>query len=234
MSLALAMAPTLLQAQTNNPQVLIVGANQTAHATVSLKELSRIVIDGERIASVDHREGAVDVQRDRTLGEIRILPPTNDKSPINLFLTSESKRTYSLLLTVSDIPSQTVLVRDASPKKVAAVTTKILRSSEHDKNIRNLIIAMNKNIAPSDMEVKSVNAEYQLWTEAKFVLRTLYLGREYVGNHFVVTNTSKSMMQISEQEFYKPGVHAISVVQHALPPLASTSVFIVRDRGENE
>jgi hypothetical protein len=42
------------------------------------------------------------------------------------------------------------------------------------------------------------------------------------------------MMRVAEQEFYKPGVHAIAVVQHELPPLASTNVFIVRERGENE
>jgi conjugal transfer pilus assembly protein TraK len=93
---------------------------------------------------------------------------------------------------------------------------------------------MNKKIIPNDMEVKSINAEYQLWAEAKFVLRSIYLSRDYVGNHFVVTNTSKAMMRVAEQEFYKPGVHAIAVVQHELPPLASTNVFIVRERGENE
>jgi conjugal transfer pilus assembly protein TraK len=221
--------------QVNNPQVVQIGANQTAQATVSLRELTRIVIEGERIASVDYRDGAVDVQRDRNLGEIRILPPANDASPINLFLTSESKRTYSLLLSVSDVPSQTILVRDTTPKKkVEASGAKVMRSNEHDKNIRNLIVAMSKNLTPSDMDVRMVNTEFALWAEAKFVLRAVYLGREYVGNHFKVTNTSNAMMRLEEQEFYKQGVHAVAIVQLELPPQASTSVFIVRERGENE
>lgn len=233
MALSLLTTSQQLLALGLDPQILNVAPNQTVQGVISLKEPSRIAIDGGRVRAYDHRDGAVEVKRDAANGELRVIPPENVNAPINLFVTNEKGQTYTLFLTVSDVPSQTVILRDTTPtSKKDAIS--VVRSSEYEKNIKSVMVAMARNQEASDLDVLDHSIEFKLWQESRFILNRSWLGKAVVGDRFLLTNISNQVMRLAEPEFFRAGVLAVAIDDQELNPGSSTNVYILRQRSDNE
>jgi conjugal transfer pilus assembly protein TraK len=220
-------------------QIIPAIPNATLTAVVSLKEISRIAIEGAKIANADYRPDAVEATRDLKSGELRVIPPENDRKPINLIVTTDKGTTYTLVLTVSDIPSQTVIIRDNSliqpaREKLAASGPRITKSTDYERSIKALMVAMSRDDRPSDADVVQKNIEIALWQESRFILRTAYISRSIVGEKFQLINVSPQLMKLAEQEFYRPGVLAVGMDHTELAPGTTTSIYVVRERTDNE
>jgi conjugal transfer pilus assembly protein TraK len=220
-------------------QTLRVTPNSTTTATVSLRELSRIAIEGAKIDIVDTRAGAAEINHDKNLGELRLIPPENDPRPINLFVTSDSGHTYTLLLIVEDTPAQTIVLQEQQPplRKVsnrAEASSRPTAGADYERLVKTLMLSMARNEATASTDVVARNVEFGLWNEAKFVLQYSFMTKQLVGEVFSLTNTSRETMVLAEQEFFKPGVVAISFEHATLNAGTSTSVYIVRERSPNE
>lgn len=237
MLLLLLASQTNLLAAGRDPQIIAVSANETVQGVISLKEPSRIAVESGRIRAFDHRGGAVEIKRDKFTGEIRVVPPENDRSPINLFITTERGDTYTLLLSVTDVPAQTVILRDAVYTKSNTKQNtgpKVLVSREHETSLLNLVTALARGSSPSYVDVVPKNVEYRLWQEGKFVLINSWLAKSMVADRFMLTNVSNDVMRVTEAEFFKQGVYAVGVDAHELTPGSRTYIYIVRERAENE
>jgi conjugal transfer pilus assembly protein TraK len=213
--------------------------NATLSAVVSLKEISRIAIEGAKITNADYRHDAVEASKDVKSGELRVIPPENDRKPINLIVTTDKGTTYTLVLTVADIPSQTVIVRDNTliqpmREKLAASGPRITKSTDYERSIKALMVAMSREERPPDADVVPKNNEIALWQESRFILRAAYLSRSIVGEKFQLINVSPHLMKLAEQEFYRPGVLAVGMDHSELPPGTATSIYVVRERTDNE
>jgi conjugal transfer pilus assembly protein TraK len=212
--------------------------NATLSAVISLKEISRIAIEGAKIANADYRPDAVEATKDVKSGELRVIPPENDRRPINLIVTSDKGTTYTLVLTVSDLPSQTIIIRDSTilqpAQKLAATGPRITKSTDYERSIKALMVAMSREDRPPDADVVAKNIEMALWQESRFVLKAAYMSRSIVGEKFQLTNVSPHLMRLAEQEFFRPGVLAVGMDHPELPPGTSTSIYVVRERTDNE
>jgi len=234
----------------------------TVEASISLKEATRIRIEGAPITDVFgniysstcgggsvaapgatspaagtavNPSGEIVLECDREKGEIYVRPVGEGTKPVNLFISS-SKGTYTLLLRRVDMPADTIVIRDKTPRQAKSDGTGpgsrplLGNSSNHIRALKSLLIAMATDRVPTDVRVEEVNRPVKLWAEARFSLMRIYEGRCLIGEKYLLTNVSDRPMVLAEQEFDREAakVVAVSIEHHNLRPGMSTSVYVIR------
>lgn len=96
-------------------------------AVISAREVSRIALEGDRIASLAAVPQGFSIDHDADTGDLYIVPNPGFKITglVNMFITSEAGRSYQLLLEPRDIPSEQIIIRNsklpvADPAEVGA------------------------------------------------------------------------------------------------------------------
>lgn len=232
----------------------------SVEAIVSLKEPTRIRIEGTQITDVFgniyssncaanlqatagspspatpaiNPSGEIVLECDRDKGEVYVRPVGTSNKPVNLFVSS-SAATYTLVLRRSDVPADTIVIRDKTPRQArsdasASSQGPVGRASNHIRSLKAMLVAMTSDRVPTDVRVDEVNIPRNLWAEAKFTLTRLYEGRGLIGEKYVLTNVSKEPMVLAEQEFDREegNVAAISIDNLNLRPGDSTNVYVIR------
>jgi conjugal transfer pilus assembly protein TraK len=260
----LLLATTFALIESNSYALQIVEARDgvAAEATLSMKEPTRIRIEGSPITDVfgniysyssncqmpattaastaqaptaTNPGGEIVVECDREKGEIYIRPSNATEKPINLFVSSATS-TYTLLLRRADVPADTIVIRDKTPRQTLADGTTTPhsppagRAANHIRSLKALLMAMATDRVSIDIRVEEVNRPIQLWTEAKFNLMRSYEGRGLIGEKYQLTNISDQPMVLAEQEFDREDgqVVAIAIENHNLRSGESTSVYVIR------
>lgn len=234
----------------------------SVEAIVSIKEPTRIRIDGAPITDVfgnihSSRCGAlpslassapglgsaspvpavnaggdVVVECDPDKGEVYVRPVGDSARPINLFISS-AHATYTLLLRRSDVPADTIVIRDKTPralKPLGSTQGPAGPSPSHVRAMKALLVAMASDRVPADIRVEEVRQSVQLWTEAAFLLVRRYEGRGLLGEKYLLHNVGNEPMVLAEQEFDRDSgnVAGIAIENHNLRPDESTSVYVIR------
>jgi len=98
-------------------QLRIAADNSEIHASISIREVNRISLEGDRIKSVAKAPVGYDVVPEPDTGDLYLVPSYGARKgrPVNMFITSERGFTYQLLLTPSDTPSEQLIIQ--GPKK---------------------------------------------------------------------------------------------------------------------
>lgn len=212
-------------------QILEGADGQTLVGKVSQKELTRVVVERERIRRVTGNAGEFFLEKDEDKGQIYIRPAAQDATkPINLFVATD-RSTFTLLLQPVDLPAETVVIKPAPGQREPA---RIQRSGSYVRAIKNLLLAMAGDALPRDMDVREVAQEVALWKEARFTLTRRYVGQGLVGEKYLLTNVSAAPIVIAEQELYKDGVVAVNVENMNLAAGESSNVFIIRERSDRD
>lgn len=212
-------------------QILEGADGQTLVGKLSQKELTRVVVERERIRRVTGNAGEFFLEKDEEKGQIYIRPAAQDATkPINLFVATD-RSTFTLLLQPIDLPAETIVIKAAPGGREPA---RIARSGSYVRAIKNLLLTMAGDALPRDMEVREVTQEVALWNEARFTLTRKYVGQGLVGEKYLLTNVSAAPMVIAEQELYKQGVVAVSVENMNLAAGESSNVFIIRERSDRD
>lgn len=246
-------------------QVLDARDGVAIEAIVSIKEPTRIRIDGAPIVDVFgnvylnncgtpastapgttpigsslapqvNPSGEFVLECDREKGEIYIRPVGDSSKPINVFVSSATA-TYTLLLRRSDVPADTIVIRDQVERRRVATAAHGLQgpSPSHIRSLKALLVAMASNRVPSDIRVEEVGQPVQLWAGTRFTLLRSYEGRGLVGEQYLLQNTGTASMVLAEQEFDREDaeVAAVAIDHHNLRPGETTSVFVIR-RGSSQ
>lgn len=221
----------LASASTHALQLIEARDGVSVEAIVSIKEATRIRIDGAPITDVFgniysstcgaapnvaagtgpmvptapaiNPSGEIVLECDRDKGEIYVRPVGDSTKPINLFVSS-ANATYTLLLRRSDTPADTIVIRDKAPRQNNAATPTqgpLGPSANHIRALKALLAAMASDRVPADVRVEEVNRPVQLWAEAKFSLMRRYEGRGLLGEKYLLQNVSNTVMVLAEQEF---------------------------------
>ncbi|WP_136415872.1 type-F conjugative transfer system secretin TraK [Herbaspirillum sp. ST 5-3] len=229
----------------------------SVEAIVSTKEATRIRLEGTPITDVFgniyssncaaapaaagaptpaspavNPTGEIVLECDRDKGEVYVRPVGNSAKPINLFVSS-ANATYTLLLRKSDVPADTIVIRDKTPRQAKAegvLQVPAGRSSSHIRSLKAMLIAMASDRVPTDLRVDEVNIPRALWAEAKFTLLRVIEGRGLIGEKYLLTNVSNATMVLAEQEFDREegNVLAVSIDNLNLRPGESTNVYVIR------
>jgi conjugal transfer pilus assembly protein TraK len=229
--LATIAALLLASASTHALQLIEARDGVSVEAIVSVKETTRIRIDGAPITDVFgniyssncgatpsvaagtgpmaptapaiNPGGEMVLECDRDKGEIYVRPVGDSTKPINLFVSS-AYATYTLLLRRSDTPADTIVIRDKSPRPISSAASgqgPLGPSANHIRALKTMLAAMASDRVPADVRVEEVNRPVQLWAEVKFSLMRRYEGRGLLGEKYLLQNVSNIVMVLAEQEF---------------------------------
>jgi conjugal transfer pilus assembly protein TraK len=256
----LLLVAVLLGSTARSQQVVEGKDGQTLVAKISLREPTRVKVDGHRINDVfgDVRSpdanpnGRIIVTTDKSKGEVFVRLAPNHTLPVNLFVSTD-QATYGLVLSPIDTPADTIIIRHrantsagGSSARAQATTTDasigapvaLPKGTSHDRHIKSLLLAMasESESLQSGIEVREMGRELALWKEARFSHRRNFVSAGLVGEHYVLTNISVDTMTLAEPELFRENAHilAIAIERHQLSPGDATNVWIVRQRGGNE
>lgn len=218
---------TLLAASldAHSAQVLTGKPDDTLSATVSRSEPTMIRVEGHRIRRVFGAEGDFTVTPDKDAGTAYIKPAA-DKQAFSVFVSDESGRTWKLLLSVADGPSESIIIRG----KPEPGNKQADRDMARNQAIKRVLLALESPDA-TDMESRVMNELVPLWKEAMFVLVKVVEG-PLRGEKYMLTNTSDKPMVIDERELYRRGVVAVSVERPELKPAETAAVYVISEVSE--
>lgn len=202
---------------------------KTIFVKTSTRDLNRIAIEGGRVRMVRAADDAyLTGSADETTGQAMVMPLIDQ--PFGVFVFSESGKTYSLVLQPSDMPGESIVIREprveASP---AAKPGRIENAPDHHMTVKRMIQTM-AGVEPDldGIEVKTGWDEIRLWQGTRFALEKTFTSYSLRGEQFRLFNLSPAQIRIAEQEFFKKGVLAVAVEDLALDPGRSTRVYVVK------
>lgn len=203
---------------------------RTLAAKVPAHELTRIVVEGTRIRRYDAREGQLEVKPAADRSYLQVIPLNGDK-PVTLFVTSDSGRTYTLLLQPIDSPAaETLVLREPPPPPLERSALAPRLPAPHEARIVRLITALARGEALDDADIARESRELRLWREARFTRTATYNLPDLLGESYRLTNVSAGPMRLAEQELFTHAVLAVAIERLDLAPGAATAVFVVREK----
>ncbi|MDX9943163.1 MAG: type-F conjugative transfer system secretin TraK [Azonexus sp.] len=204
-------------------QVLVGKPDDTLSARVSRAEPTLIRIDGHRVRRIFGAEGEFAVTADKEAGTAYIKPST-DKSTLSLFVSDESGRTWKLLLSVIDGPSDSITIKSRS---ISGAVTAQGRDVPRNQLIKRVLLSLQSD-GDGEFDFRVTNEIVPLWSEALFVL-TKVIDGPLKGEKYQLTNTSANLMVLNERELYRRHVVAVSIAKPQLSPGESTDVFVLSE-----
>ena len=202
---------------------------------ISNKELTRISIEGGRIARMQFTDDEIDYKKDDALGEIYITPMV--KKPISAFVIAESGKNYLLVLKPTNKPADSIMIREGLVRDQAAMQAAqfakerknaIARNSEaYMSAVKKFIYGMATGDLGDDISKSISGEQVPLWNESLLIRTARYTTPDLYGQSFTLSNVSSSPMVLEEQEFYKKNVIAVAIRQLVLQPGEQTELFVV-------
>jgi conjugal transfer pilus assembly protein TraK len=231
---------TLVSASARCLQLVEARDGVGVEAVLSVKEATRIRIDGAPITDVFgnihssncappaggnavvpapavNPDGEIVIECDRDKGEIYVRPVGTSSKPVNLFIGS-ARATYTLILRRSDTPADTIVIRDPSARvqrpadpKTPGGSAPHGRVANHIRDIKALLTAMASERVPADMRVEELQRPLVLWQQTSFLLLRVFEGRGLIGEKYRLTNVSDRLLVLAEQEFDREDGNVVGV-----------------------
>jgi len=194
--------------------------------TVSKEVLNRIAIINDRIMTVKGITGQFELDKEPELGQVFLKPVAADSHDlIHLFLITEKGHTYPLSLSLQGGPAQSILLMPIEEE-----TTKGQHSTHYETVLKNLAQAIVNNTSLTGLvkEEKPVLKIIPKIKNLKIMLLQSYSGYNFKVQVLRVTNTGKEDVVLQEQDFYQPGIRAITILNPDLAPKTKTLVTVVK------
>jgi type-F conjugative transfer system secretin TraK len=224
----LLLLPILISSSSYALQVKSAVNNATISANISSTDVTRIMIQGDRIQSVRGVKGAYTRENDNNSGEIYIQPTSlYQHHAFTVLINTELGRHYTLLLNPMSVPSDTLMLVSRGVNEVKAA--KFENSSPYELTITHLIRDMRIGSQPEGYAVRTVNEKkrYLYGNIAYIKLKTIYQGLNLRGEIWEVTNTRSQTITLTERDFYKVGTRAISLETMDVTPHGTTYLYRV-------
>lgn len=196
-------------------------------AEISKSEINRIKVSGDRIRSVQNNEGELNISRDDRLGEVYIRTTSfSQNKPINLFIVTEQNFTYKALLYPKAIPSEQIIIKNDSV--VANSDADVMKSTKnsYETQIIDLFKAMRTKKKIDGYNIKQDRQYIDLGDIGMRRIMT-YKGQNFMGEIFILKNSSNQILSLEEKIFFKNGVRAIKIEKNSLLPDEVTEIFVV-------
>ena len=206
--------------------------NGTVNALVSMKGITRIAVDNDRIANLRGPQSAYTIQNDNVQGAVFIQPINEYQTkPFTLFITTERNHNYMLRLTPQDKNADMILLKPVGVFNPTALAFE--KSTAYLEAISALIHGMANGDMPEGYTQNTIeNAKVQyLGNMASIQLKAIYSGAHLEGYVYQITNRTAGTLKLIENEFYETGVRAISLATLTLAPKAQTLLYKVKSHG---
>jgi len=209
----------ILISQAYAAQIRGVIDNGTITAKISSLDITRILVQGDRIKTFKGIKGAYTRENDENNGEIYIQPTAPyQNAAFTVLVETEKGRHFTLLLTPVGVPGGTLMLVPKGVGKEEA--DHFEHESDYQTTISHLIRAMATDTVPEGYSVSEVDDKtlYHFGNIATLRLKTIYRGLHFQGQIYELTNTQSFPIKLDEKQFFKQGISAISLENITVPP----------------
>lgn len=202
----------------------------TITVKISSRELTRITVDGVgRLDKVWGAAGVLEITPDKEKGEIFVRPSRSAPTAFSFFVRDDLGATYTIVAKQHDIPSETVLLKPAAPRKSAGRGSEY-RSTPYIERVKRLMkgMALGEDVAGYTFD--DAEKKVPLWAETNITLRRVYTGYDLLGEIYTLENISDKEIVFHEREFLDFGdnVQAVALEQLSLAKGETTFIYVVR------
>lgn len=202
----------------------------TVTVKISSRELTRITVNGEgRLDKVWGATGVLEINPDKEKGEIFVRPLRSAPTSFSFFVRDDSGATYTIVANQHDIPSETVLLKPAAPRKSIGRGSEY-RSTPYIERVKRLMKGMALGEDIPGYTFDDAEKKVPLWAETNITLRRVYTGYDLLGEIYTLENISDKEMVFHEREFLDFGdkVQAVALEQLSLAKGETTFIYVVR------
>lgn len=230
--------------------------DEMLEAEISLDSLNRITVQDDRILNVKSAEKGLQMGEDITgpfqpntqtfyldqnpdVGDIFIKPANvNNTSPIDLYITTENRNTFSLSLKPKNIEPQTV--RISIPISTANNEAVWQADAPYQQILINLIKVMRLSQSIEGYHIEGIEQEDIKRSKNKDVqLRLLkrYIGHDFEGEVYELANYTSSVVELNESQIFAEYGRdtkslAVAVNSKSVPSATFTQVYRVVPHGK--
>ena len=196
-------------------------------AEISRTDLNRIKVVGDRIRDVKINNMELDVSLDEKVGEVYIRAAHSaENKPINIFIITQQNFTYKGILYPKSIPAEQIIVRNDMVHVGGDMEVTKIGKNSYEQQIISLMKAMRE---------KKHLESYQIKYEKKYVdlgdlsmrRSTVYKGQNFIGEIFVLKNSTSQVLNLEEKIFFKNGVKAVKIEKPDLLPDETTEILVI-------
>ena len=226
-----------------------VNNNAEVEASISNNDVSRIAVVGAKINQVKFSNSQLKIDTDDENGQIFVYPTGVNNldvkqitvggaskeatvSPlISLFIIDDHGRSYNLRLRLSAVPSETILINPIHAH--CNTSSGIAGSTDFTNQVVTIVEDMYLNERDANgYDVKTLNKNIKLWKEVQAELYKNYKNSMFDGNVFYIRNKTNQSITLSENQFWKENVVAVSIEKPTIDPDEITRVFVVGANNE--
>ncbi|HGF7201888.1 type-F conjugative transfer system secretin TraK [Vibrio vulnificus] len=202
----------------------------TISVKISSRELTRITVDGVgRLDKVWGAAGVLEINPDKEKGEIFVRPLMSAPTAFSFFVRDDLGATYTIVAKQHDIPSETVLLKPAAPRKSVGRGSEY-RSTPYMERVKRLMKGMALGEEVAGYTFDDADKKVPLWAETNITLRRVYTGYDLLGEIYTLENISGKELVFHEREFLDFGdnVQAVALEQLSLAKGETTFIYVVR------
>jgi type-F conjugative transfer system secretin TraK len=214
-------------------QTFKVKDGDTVSIDISARELTRIAVSGKgRLSNVWGPDGILEIQADKSAGEVFIRPLAGAPAVMSFFAKDDMGATYTIIAKQKDIPSETVILQPSMSgvKKGEGLGSNKFSSTPVVEQIKKLIRSMATGKGLDGLSYEEFDEEIELWSETniKFVQR--FESHGLWGEVYLIKNVSDKELVFNEQEFLDFGKNVKAVALEHLKVQAgqTTTLYVVR------
>ncbi len=202
--------------------------NETLSVKISSLDVTRILVQGDRIKSLKGIRGAYTRENDENNGEVYLQPsPLYQNSAFTVLIETERGRHFTLLLTPVAVPGGTLML---VPKGVGRQkAARFEQLSDYQLTLSHLIRAMATDTVPDGYSISEVSSKkvFVLGKHVTLRLKTVYQGLNFQGQIYELTNNQSFPITLDERDFFKTGTRAISLESTIVAPHRKIKVLRV-------
>lgn len=202
----------------------------TATVIFSEKEMTRLAAKGSVPLNIWTIDGQMDSSFDDSTGDWFLTPINQAKKTFSFFVQDESGATMTIIATLQDVPSETIIFEGARLRTNFDEMNVSANDSDSRKSvIRNMMKAMANNSERSYL-VSDLKEKVPLWREVDLISLKAYEAPNFIGTVYILKNVSNETMILGEEEFMDFGskVVAVGLSNNQVKPQDTTYLYVIR------
>ncbi len=217
----------------SGPQTINFNNNDEIKIQLSDDNPNALSVAGDKITNVICTTGICSVKNDPADLSGTAYLSLMSTSVTTAFITTKQERHFSLLITPFDEPGKTIIF---NPQDGAAMTATFEQASDYETLLIGLDKAIIKGELPDGYGTQDVSKMKAITLKSGLVLQPDFalVGQVMSAIKFTLSNPTDNPITIIPQQFYRPGVRAVSVVNQKLEPKGTGFVYEIISSGEQQ
>jgi type-F conjugative transfer system secretin TraK len=207
-----------------------VSNNDNIVATISEKELSRIVFENDEVERIYSINGEFNYE---ILGSNLYLRPVATAKPINFFVETGEGKTYQFLMTIKDIPAVQIFVKNIGHKPTSKVkeqkySGKYTSENLMRKGFSKIISAALADDKNAGFAKKKISLRKKFRQGISIQEDSVWKDDRLVAVKYYLQNTTDKAVLLNKNDFLENGFDGVYLEADTLKPEERTVLIIIK------